>query len=380
MPQAVLDVEVVKRAVQLACRAPSVHNSQPWHWVPRVQGCTCSSIGPGGCTVPTGPAGRRSSVAGLSSITFASPWWRPAGRRTLSDSPTRTIEIIWHRSNSVHSNSSPTLSASAPRRFCSAEPTGFRWTAQPTGRRSSRCCAAVSTRVSRCSTCSPMTCDHNWSKRRSLPRRCAATMLHIMPNCNGGHRLSRYPRAYRQTRCHPTSEQRRVDVARDFPSRSDVDRRPDVARGLVEDRCAVDRWRHPNGGLGLRRGTVERAAGMHDERYGDLHAHPSDRVGRKPRYRSQAHRRTSGAAGVDPCRHSATHGRPSCGNTTTAARRCAGNPVAGVSPRPGFRADRIVLNPRWPEDLGKLAFPLRYRGHRFTRRYLCVRACAGASG
>jgi hypothetical protein len=33
VPQAVLDVEVVKRALQLACRAPSVHNSQPWHWV-----------------------------------------------------------------------------------------------------------------------------------------------------------------------------------------------------------------------------------------------------------------------------------------------------------------------------------------------------------
>ena len=33
MPQAVLDVEVVKRAVQLACRAPSIHNSQPWRWV-----------------------------------------------------------------------------------------------------------------------------------------------------------------------------------------------------------------------------------------------------------------------------------------------------------------------------------------------------------
>ncbi|MGO9030933.1 Acg family FMN-binding oxidoreductase [Mycobacterium sp.] len=26
-------MEVVKRAVQLACRAPSVHNSQPWRWV-----------------------------------------------------------------------------------------------------------------------------------------------------------------------------------------------------------------------------------------------------------------------------------------------------------------------------------------------------------
>jgi alpha,alpha-trehalase len=29
-----------------------------------------------------------------------------------------------------------------------------------------------------------------------------------------------------------------------------------------------------------------------------------------------------------------------------------------------FRADRIVLNPLWPEALGTLAFSLRYRGHR----------------
>lgn len=29
-----------------------------------------------------------------------------------------------------------------------------------------------------------------------------------------------------------------------------------------------------------------------------------------------------------------------------------------------FRSDRIVLSPLWPESLGRLAFPLRYRGHR----------------
>jgi alpha,alpha-trehalase len=29
-----------------------------------------------------------------------------------------------------------------------------------------------------------------------------------------------------------------------------------------------------------------------------------------------------------------------------------------------FRGDRIVLNPLWPESLGRLSFPLRYRGHR----------------
>ena len=33
MPQMTLDLEVVTRAVLLACRAPSVHNSQPWRWV-----------------------------------------------------------------------------------------------------------------------------------------------------------------------------------------------------------------------------------------------------------------------------------------------------------------------------------------------------------
>jgi alpha,alpha-trehalase len=29
-----------------------------------------------------------------------------------------------------------------------------------------------------------------------------------------------------------------------------------------------------------------------------------------------------------------------------------------------FRAGRIVLAPLWPEELGRLAFPFRYRGHR----------------
>jgi nitroreductase len=33
MPLSALDIEVVKKALLLACRAPSIHNSQPWHWV-----------------------------------------------------------------------------------------------------------------------------------------------------------------------------------------------------------------------------------------------------------------------------------------------------------------------------------------------------------
>jgi nitroreductase len=32
MPKTLVETEVVKEAVRLACRAPSVHNSQPWRW------------------------------------------------------------------------------------------------------------------------------------------------------------------------------------------------------------------------------------------------------------------------------------------------------------------------------------------------------------
>jgi nitroreductase len=33
MPKAVVDAEVLEQALDLACRAPSLHNSQPWRWV-----------------------------------------------------------------------------------------------------------------------------------------------------------------------------------------------------------------------------------------------------------------------------------------------------------------------------------------------------------
>jgi nitroreductase len=32
MPDTLVELEVIKRAVRLACRAPSLHNSQPWRW------------------------------------------------------------------------------------------------------------------------------------------------------------------------------------------------------------------------------------------------------------------------------------------------------------------------------------------------------------
>jgi hypothetical protein len=33
MPDTLVDIDILRAAVQLACRAPSLHNSQPWQWV-----------------------------------------------------------------------------------------------------------------------------------------------------------------------------------------------------------------------------------------------------------------------------------------------------------------------------------------------------------
>jgi hypothetical protein len=40
MPDTMVDAEVLKDAVQLACLAPSLHNSQPWQWTRRQCGAS----------------------------------------------------------------------------------------------------------------------------------------------------------------------------------------------------------------------------------------------------------------------------------------------------------------------------------------------------
>ncbi len=65
-----VDMEVLKTAVLLACRAPSVHNSQPWRWVAdRDSGSEVVAVH----LFPpqTIPAGKPSSAAGRCSTIWA---------------------------------------------------------------------------------------------------------------------------------------------------------------------------------------------------------------------------------------------------------------------------------------------------------------------
>ena len=41
-----MDTKVIRDAVWLACRAPSLHNSQPWRWVAEGHVVAFSSIRP----------------------------------------------------------------------------------------------------------------------------------------------------------------------------------------------------------------------------------------------------------------------------------------------------------------------------------------------
>jgi hypothetical protein len=62
MPATTVDTEVIRDAVRLACRAPSLHNSQPWRWV--VEGATVSLFAdPGRVVRATDSSGREVLIA-----------------------------------------------------------------------------------------------------------------------------------------------------------------------------------------------------------------------------------------------------------------------------------------------------------------------------
>ena len=100
MPDTMVDAEVLKDAVHLACRAPSLHNSQPWQWVADSVGLTCASIAAGFSTPPT--TGREALIScGAVLDHHASRWRQPGGPPTSTDLPTPITSIIWRQSISA---------------------------------------------------------------------------------------------------------------------------------------------------------------------------------------------------------------------------------------------------------------------------------------
>ena len=94
MPITAVETEVIEDVVRTACRAPSLHNSQPWQWATAVIPRSKSSNG------LTAPPERRSLVAAPRSTICGWRWPRPGGNRTSNDFLIPTGPITWHQSNS----------------------------------------------------------------------------------------------------------------------------------------------------------------------------------------------------------------------------------------------------------------------------------------
>ena len=145
MSDTLVDVDVLSAAVQLACRAPSLHNSQPWQWVAEGAGLHLyvdrSRILP---STDKSRGAKPISAAAPCSTIYASRWLQPGGQPTSTDFPTQTIPVISHRSISVRSAASPISIATEPTQFGIVAPTGYPSPHRGTGSPWNLCCATRS--------------------------------------------------------------------------------------------------------------------------------------------------------------------------------------------------------------------------------------------
>ena len=94
MPDTFVDTDLLKAAVQLACRAPSLHNSQPWQWVAEGAGLHLY-VDHSGILYSTDKSGREAHIscgAVLDHVRVAMA--AAGGLPTSTDFPTRITSII----------------------------------------------------------------------------------------------------------------------------------------------------------------------------------------------------------------------------------------------------------------------------------------------
>lgn len=107
MPDTMVTTDVIKSAVQLACRAPSLHNSQPWRWIAEDHTVALFLDKDRVLYATDHLAGKRCWGAAPYSTTFG--WrWRPRVPPPMWNGfPTPTILCIWRQLTSARPISSP---------------------------------------------------------------------------------------------------------------------------------------------------------------------------------------------------------------------------------------------------------------------------------
>ena len=198
-----VDADVITGALELAVRAPSLHNSQPWRWVAG-GGVLELFADPTRIGRSTDSTGREVLITAVRcSIIFAWRWLLPAGRRSSTGSRTRTTMTTWQRSSSARWTSSLMRIGPAGRRSGIVKRIGFPSRRHRGDIRSNPCLVKQSPRASPTLTSSPMIRGHNWPTHHGSVRKCAATTRPTTPNFSGGRRDRTRHRVFRQVRSYP---------------------------------------------------------------------------------------------------------------------------------------------------------------------------------
>ena len=230
MQQSTPDAEVVINALKLACRAPSIHNSQPWHWM--LDGPELRLFVDRSRWVVIADSSGREAIISCGTmldhlrVAMAASGWQS----TVNRFPDPKIVIIWQLSDSGPTNSS------ANSRYKRAEAILQRRTDRLPFRPPNFwawCVPDLQSTVGDSGTVMldvlPTKCDPSWHRLHFQPKSCGATIPAIKPNFNGGQHHSRYRRVFRPDAIPSSSESSRIEVARDFPAADETHRRSGVA-------------------------------------------------------------------------------------------------------------------------------------------------------
>ena len=229
MPQTMPQLEVVKEAVLLACRAPSVHNSQPWRWVSEGGGLHLY-VDRTRWVHNTDHSGRESliscgAVLDHLRVAMAAAGWQAHIKRfpnpdnidhlaSVEFSPRELVaDVDRNRAEAILQRRTDRLSFRCPTFWARFEP-ALRGSVDGTAAMLDVLSDEVRSQLAEASQLTETLRRYDASYHAELQWWTSPFALSVgIP-----------PEALAST-----SEQWRVDVARDFPARSDTDRRADLS-------------------------------------------------------------------------------------------------------------------------------------------------------
>ena len=194
MRDTVVDTEVIRDAVRLACRAPSLHNSQPWRWVAE-DDTVQLFLDKDRVLYSTDHSGREAligcgAVLDHFRVAMAAAGWtanvdrfpNPNNHLILASIDFSPMEFVTdghrRRADAILQRRTDRLPFAEPPDWESVE-TQLRRTVTPTPY---------------VSMSSPTSCVRSWQKRLSSPNRFGSTTRPITPNSPGGQGISRHRR------------------------------------------------------------------------------------------------------------------------------------------------------------------------------------------